>query len=269
MRIQIFSDLHTDVASIKAITVRQDVDVVCVAGDVAQGADNAFEVLRRIVPASVPILFVMGNHEFYGRFHGEELAAARALAPSYAITLVENDVTVIGNNVRFCGGTMWTNFRLFGDHNAAAAMNASRYGMNDHRRIGWSKQPWERFRPQEALVLHEQTRRFVADVLATPHHGPTVVLTHHAPHYRSVPERYASDILSAAFASDLSDMMSASAGSAPDLRDSSRADRIWIHGHIHSSSDYVVGTTRVIANPHGYGGENPAFDPCLVVELGS
>lgn len=46
-------------------------------------------------------------------------------------------------------------------------------------------------------------------------------------------------------------------------------NRIWLHGHIHSSSDYVVGTTRILANPHGYGFENRAFNAQLIVEVGT
>ena len=43
---------------------------------------------------------------------------------------------------------------------------------------------------------------------------------------------------------------------------------LWVHGHVHNSSDYRVGTTRIVCNPHGYGFENPDFDGALVVEVG-
>ncbi|WP_044156613.1 hypothetical protein, partial [Escherichia coli] len=42
---------------------------------------------------------------------------------------------------------------------------------------------------------------------------------------------------------------------------------VWIHGHIHRSADYRIGGTRILANPHGRRGENPAFDPSLVLEI--
>ncbi|WP_316229062.1 hypothetical protein [Bradyrhizobium sp. SZCCHNR1070] len=42
---------------------------------------------------------------------------------------------------------------------------------------------------------------------------------------------------------------------------------LWIHGHIHPPSDYYVGATRVVCNPHCYGRENPAFDPGITVTL--
>jgi hypothetical protein len=45
--------------------------------------------------------------------------------------------------------------------------------------------------------------------------------------------------------------------------------RLALHGHIHDSADYRIGATRVIANPHGYGRENPKFDPAFTIEVRS
>ena len=67
MRVQIFSDLHVDVFPIKPITIVPDVDLVIVAGDTCEGALRAFEHLRRLVPMDIPIVMVMGNHEYYRR----------------------------------------------------------------------------------------------------------------------------------------------------------------------------------------------------------
>jgi hypothetical protein len=274
MKLQIFSDLHVGVRPVKPITVGKDVDVVAVAGDICEGAQNSFVALRHIVPERIPIVFVMGNHEYYRRFLRDELEAAKTIGPDFNISVLENDVVVIGG-VRFAGASLWTDYRLFGAHNAPAAMRAARTGMNDHRLIGWRKQPWERFRPEEALMLHATSRCFFADTFATPFDGTTVALSHHSPHAASVPARFANDILSAAFASSvLGDLIGAGPdrdqdGAVPDRdRIGARID-FFIHGHIHDSSDYRVGNTRVIANPHGYGAENPSFDPALIVEVGT
>ena len=135
-------------------------------------------------------------------------------------------------------------------------MSAARAGLNDHRRITWAKEPqWLRFRPQEALLLHRRSAAFIAAELAKPFAGPTVVVTHHAPHPGSVHPRYADDMLSAAFVSDLSSIIEAG------------QPALWVHGHVHASFDYRVGATRVLCNPHGYGAENPDFEPRLVVEV--
>ena len=45
---------------------------------------------------------------------------------------------------------------------------------------------------------------------------------------------------------------------------------LWIHGHVHSSHDYRVGSTRTVCNPHGYGMENAGaggYRPDLVIEV--
>jgi Icc-related predicted phosphoesterase len=264
MKLQIFSDLHCDAAPTKPIAVGDGVDAVAVAGDISEGARNSFVALRRIVPEAIPIVFVMGNHEFYRRFISTELETAKAIGPDYNVHVLENDVTVVCG-VRFAGATLWTDYRIFGANNAPAAMNAARTGMNDHRLIGWKKEPWERFRPQEALLLHSASRRFLAETLASPE-PPAVVLTHHAPHFRSVDERYKTDILTAAFASDLSELLGTD--DAPAALQAP-AKLLWLHGHTHNSADYRIGAVQVLANPHGYGAENPAFDPMFIVEVGT
>lgn len=67
-----------------------------------------------------------------------------------------------------------------------------------------------------------------------------VVLTHHAPSPRSIPPKFQGDPLNCAFASDLDALVMESKA------------LLWVHGHIHSQSDYQIGSTRVVANPRGY-----------------
>jgi predicted phosphodiesterase len=272
VKIQIFSDLHAGAAPIKRITVARDVALVVVAGDVAEGAQRALATLRAIVPVAVPVVFVMGNHEYYHRFFGEELALARALAralaPTFNVHLLENDCIVGGGGaVRIAGASFWTDYRMFGDSNAPAAMHAARVGMNDHRLIGWKRKPWERFRPKEAALLHAASRTFFVETFAAPFEGlATIAVSHHAPHVRSVHARFENDILSAAFASTfLDELNSRQQVGAVTIK----PPDIWIHGHVHDSVDYRVGPTRVIANPHGYGRENANFDPAFIVEVGT
>jgi len=254
MKIQIFSDLHLDVHPIKPITIMAGVDLVIVAGDTCEGVLRAFEQLRRIVPLHIPIVMVLGNHEYYRRFVPDELALARSHANSFNIRVLESDTVLLG--VRFVGSTLWTDYRIFGEANQASVMNACATGMNDHRLIGWQKKPWLRFRPQEAALLHHQSRTYLERILATPFDGPTVAVSHHAVHWQSVHPRFRSDPATAAFVSDLSALIERYQPS------------LWVHGHVHNSSDYRLGETRVLCNPHGYGTENPDFNGALVVEVG-
>ena len=36
--------------------------------------------------------------------------------------------------------------------------------------------------------------------------------------------------------------------------------RLWVHGHMHNVSDYMLGTTRVVCNPRGYTGHESRAD---------
>ncbi len=253
-RLQVFSDLHADVRPPKAIKIGPDVDAVVVAGDICEGAERAFAYLRQTVPMQIPIVMTLGNHEFYRRCWREEVSQARGVAPLYGIYLLENDEVVVGN-VRFVGATLWTDYALFGEGYVPLAMHAAADGLNDHRRITWMKEPWARFHPQEALGLHKRSRGFIETASAKPFTGATVVVTHHAPHPRSIHPRYGDDLLSAAFVSDLTAVIEAG------------QPQLWVHGHVHQAFDYQVGATRVLCNPNGYGNENDAFDPALVVEV--
>lgn len=240
-RFQILSDLHADVVRIAPPRLAPKVDVVVVAGDVAAGVDRGFSYLRRHLGPDVPILAVAGNHEFYGGAVDERLAEARAAAPRHGITFLEDEVATVAG-VRFAGTTLWTDYAIYGDERTA--MRVASAFLNDHSAI-------RGFPPSAARARHHAARAFLARTRCD------VVVSHHLPSHRSVSARFSGDSLTPAFASDLDDLVMAV---APEL---------WIHGHTHASCDYRLGATRVLCNPHGYGGENPAYDPALVLDLGA
>ena len=130
--------------------------------------------------------------------------------------------------------------------------------MNDHRLIGWQKEPWLRFRPQEAALLHHQSKAHLADVL-----GDGV----HRSHRCHQPPRRPLGITSSAVP-DRSRHRCFSFRSIRADRGASAQPALWVHGHVHNSSDYRAGSTCIVCNPHGYGSENPDFDGALVVEVG-
>jgi hypothetical protein len=53
----------------------------------------------------------------------------------------------------------------------------------------------------------------------------------------SVPERFARSTMNAFFVCDMTSNIS------------ERQPKIWIHGHSHDRCDYLLGRTRVVANP--------------------
>lgn len=130
----------------------------------------------------------------------------------------------------------------------------ARERMNDYRQIAKQRNLWQRFVPETAYRLHQQSHLFIGSALrADP--IKSVVVTHHLPHAYSIPARFQGDLLNAAYASDLSGVIE------------SGRPALWVHGHTHDSCDYTVGDTRVVCNPRGYEDENVRFDPVLTVQV--
>jgi DNA repair exonuclease SbcCD nuclease subunit len=231
-------------------------DAVLVAGDTCEELARAVETLRRAYPEPVEIVTVAGNHEFHSRrlSYDGNLAEGREAAARHRVHLLERDVSVL-ENVRILGCTLWTDYLLFGEDLREAAMLVAGATMNDHRRIKWRRDPWMRFRPVEARMLHLESRAFVARELSKSHPGPTICLFHHAVALEALAPTRRRDLVDAAYASDLTSMF-----------ESYDCDLV-VTGHVHRSFDIRRGATRFLANPAGYAGETTRFDPALVVEV--
>lgn len=127
------------------------------------------------------------------------IAWGRDLAARRGVRLLGDSAAVIGG-VRFLGSTLWTDLRLDTLSAIDGVRSASRW-MNDYRRI-WRKAsgPHKYVRPADLLALHRASRSWLDDALGQPRAGPTVVVTHHAPHRFSLPDGldlahcYASDL---------------------------------------------------------------------------
>lgn len=255
MKAWVISDLHLEFGNAFSEPTPADVDILICAGDVlTRGIVPSIEWLAANVASSIPAVFVAGNHEYYRAAVQESIKAARSLRDRYPhIHFLENGAVEIGG-VRFIGGTLWTDFRVLGG-DPAFAMIAAETGMNDYRKIKFSKQPYRRFKPIHAYRMHQETRAFLGSELTENASRRTVVISHHAPSFKSIQQEFRGDPLSACYASDLENL----------VRES--APQLWVHGHVHRRVDYVVGQTRVISNPRGYPGERSGFDPGLVVEI--
>lgn len=235
MRLQIASDLHLEFLQDqfpgeRLISPAVDADILVLAGDIANGT-HAIELFKNW---PVPVLYLPGNHEFYGADFKETRAALREAATGTRITFMDNDVADFGG-VRFLGTTLWTDYRLELNRTQRQLMENAELRINDHYqiRVGDGK-----FTAMTALAEHEIARTWLTLELNKPYEGKTVVISHHGPHRLSVHPRYVGEALNAAFVSNLSELLP-------------KAD-LWIHGHVHDSFDYSVLGCRVIANPAGY-----------------
>lgn len=254
MRTWIVSDLHLEFGWPFEELPPDNVDVLICAGDVlTKGVVPSINWLAKFA-ADIPVVFVAGNHEFYGACLQSAILEAREAARGHSnLHFLENDAIDIGD-IRFVGGTLWTDFRLFG-RNPGVAMSYAESGMNDFKKIKFSKTPYRKFKPIHAYRKHIETRDFIAAELRKHTRLKTVVVTHHAPSPRAIALGFQHDPLSACYASDLEDLIMEA---GPTL---------WVHGHVHHRNDYIIGSTRVVSNSRGYPGEATGFDPTFTIKI--
>lgn len=228
MRAWILSDLHCDHGTIPP-PVPSDADIALIAGDI-MNYEWLLDVAQRL-----PVVFVAGNHEFYGHDVPGRLRDLDKLA---GVLFLENDSWyAYDQGIHIAGATLWTDYNG-GD---PVAMERARRGMWDHIKI-------RDFQPSDALALHSESLDYLRNS------GADVIVTHHAPHPGSVHSRYKGNSLNYAFFSDV-------------IKTFDNPPKLWVHGHCHDSFSYCVGRTRVVCNPHGYPGENREFNPSLIVEI--
>ena len=248
MRLHILSDLHLEFEPFTPPAV--EADVVILAGDVGTGRNGLKWALKTFPDR--PVIYVLGNHEFYGQKLQKLIKELQELAHGTNIRLLENEQCSIGEVV-FLGATLWTDFGLNG--NPVVSEVVAQTGMNDYRRIRTLPR-YSRLRPSDTRRLHMQSRQWLEDQVFSLKGRKVVVVTHHAPSRESIPPAFDGDACNPAFASDMSRFIVESEA------------RLWVHGHIHCCCDYAVGKTRVIANPRGYPTEpQTGFDPGLIVEV--
>jgi predicted phosphodiesterase len=244
MRLHILSDLHLEREEFTLPDV--DAGVVVLAGDIHRGTAG----IEWAAGLGRPVLYVAGNHEFYGEAFPDLIGELRAAAAGTGVHVLENDEVVI-DGVRFLGCALWSDFEFDGAENRERSMDLCAQLVNDYKLI---RRDGRALAPRDTRGAHLESRAWLAERLAVPHDGPTVVVTHHCPVIRGRPDGSVLRAVAGAFASDLSELMGPPA--------------LWVFGHTHRAADLAVAGTRVLSNPRGYPKQPVAeFDPALAVDL--
>ncbi|MBT2321899.1 metallophosphoesterase [Variovorax paradoxus] len=274
MRLLILSDLHAEFETFE-VQPDLDYDVAILAGDIVAPGRAVARWLRAPTRfGDKPVIHVAGNHEYYETVLSQELVNMRSEARDQGVHYLDCDQVVLAG-VRFLGCTLWTDFRLrIDDHGfagQAVRLLSDRYRsmaecsrhLADYVAIRvedphtTNSMGTRRLVPMDTLRLHRRHRSWLRARLEEPFGGPTVVVTHHAPHRGSLAPRFADDWASGGFVNEM----------RPEFF---RVPRLWVHGHTHDSFDYEVEGCRIVCNPRGYLNwhgefENKAFNPGLVV----
>lgn len=257
MQILVLSDLHLEFMERDHPSVPEEfirsldptVDVVVLAGDITIGAllKKHLELFRAHFVRS-DILYVPGNHEYYGStFEHVHTTLSNFEEDVENFHWLRPGVTVERDGQRFLGATLWYDNDTARDSYLRTVTPARQHeaGMrwSDFRHIG---DPENIF--TEAAAHEDWLRRYVRK--------GDIVVTHMLPSTMCVTPRWAKSDTNCFFVNDLDDVLF---NEQPGL---------WIHGHTHDSCDHVIGATRVVCNPHDYHpNQQPEFDKDFIIEF--
>jgi hypothetical protein len=245
LKLQLLSDLHLETEAFDPAPA-PGAECLVLAGDI----DSGWEGYRRFAGWPVPVLVVLGNHEFDGRDFDAATQGLRELCAKLGFTLLERESVTLadaaGRRVRVLGTTRWSDFDLFGESGRARAERAAAYFMD---LMGSTR----RGRPFDAAAMRDESvrcRSWLEAELCRPANDRwdrTLVITHFAPSLRSADPRYGHQPGTASFCNADDDLVS-------------RAD-LWLHGHLHCRHDWRVdragrAPARVVCNARGLASKN-------------
>jgi len=251
MKVQIISDLHLEFGNTYKDyyerMINTKADLLVLAGDINVNSSLFNSLISIQEDADKDIIFVPGNHEYYGvrkdRFDRELIEFNKSQSNIHI--LMED--TIDFENIHFIGTTGW-----WDGSNGPLTPSVIRC-LNDFYRIFDIMNEGN----DKGITWGKQSKSFLKEELENSY-DKVCVITHHYPHYKSLDTQYKSSELNTCFGNKWEYLIE---DYQPDC---------WIHGHTHTSFDYNVGKTRIVCNPQGYiidDLENKRFEPDKVIEL--
>ena len=238
MKIRIYSDLHLEFGRFDSpFDQRADEDLVVLAGDIDVGAAAIGWAAHTF--AHVPVVYVLGNHEYYHHNFDTLLDQCRERARGTNVHVLERDGLDVGD-IRVLGCTLWTDYELFGAERFEEAREWAGEALADFwciRRDGG-----RHFAPADAAQRFAESAYWLEQQISQSDR-PLLVVTHHAPTPATIAPFYAGKISNASFHSDAEHLLRTPV-------------RMWIHGHTHYNADVVRNGVRVVTNQWGYPNED-------------
>lgn len=218
-------------------------DVCILGGDIctARQAKKYENYIMRLQENFEEVIFIAGNHEFYGMSMQEGIEELQAISDRTGSHFLDihthPSVTIKG--VRFWGSTLWTDFGKgeFKDH--------VEYSLSDYRVIrGLNSDVVE--------DIHVETKALI-DLSAD------VIITHHMPVFREHSKYPVGPITYGFCCTGMEDMVERASA------------KFWVYGHTHDNQRETIGGTELLSNQAGYMDERiqKSYDPYLILEIPS
>ena len=253
MRVALFSDLHLEFSlsplySIESGIAKSNPDVIILAGDITTTIRK--DVLGYIRSMTdVPMVYVPGNHEFYGTSVSRGTHDLMRECDSIGIRFAMNEVvTIAGVSFICCVG--WSDLKSFShiEHDQKIQNLSS---ISDFRVI-------EDHTILDMIEMAEKDKRFIQSSLECVAELGTVpvIVTHFSPIESCRNPNFPISHIASYFSNDWRDVLD------------TKLPKVWMYGHTHSN---VYGNTLgvpVVTNQYGYPGEHvQGFDPEFIFEV--
>jgi hypothetical protein len=275
MKINLASDIHLEFGPIEFKNT-EGADALILSGDICVAVDllhkDDFNYKSRRIHDFFEmcckeydnVIYVVGNHEHYnGDFQRTVHHLKEFLYYLDNLHILDKQVATI-NDVTFIGGTLWTDMNKEDPSTLYSIQNM----MNDFIKVANGEidnrgKPYKvinKLKPDDVVIDHKAMLEYIRTIVDGKHDQKFVVVGHHAPSKLSTKPRYKDDyIMNGAYSSDLSEFIL----DYPQIK-------MWTHGHMHDTFDYLVGSTRVVCNPRGYikyEHQADIFNPNIIYEI--
>lgn len=255
------SDLHLEFGPFEVPHLPTDSETILLLnGDIhVGGKELQDDWLKNLSQRFAYVLKIQGNHDHWCSSIDVTTRKLREGLQAQGLDnvfVLENEVFIIpGTNWKVLGGTAWTDY----NKGNPVTMWTAKQNMKDFAKIRTSNYG-RRLSPEFLLAEHRKFTAFVRAEASKDDGFYTIVMSHHGPHMLSGDSIYSHDYHgNGCYHSDLSDLIL----DHPKIK-------FWFHGHMHNTSNYMIGDDcNVICQPRGYHGEelNDDFDPCHLIEL--
>lgn len=242
MKFHLVSDLHLDAWMSRNDFFIYDLlpegdETLIIAGDLCEIAhlrDYGAEIFGELCGKYQNVIYVAGNHEYYGTDYQGFQDRFRRLEGMFDNLFCLEDESIVIGDVSIAGSTLW--FRNTPMNPVFENQLADFTYIQDYRNWVYDR--------NEAAVEFLQNLPEV-----------DLIITHHLPCSKSVDAKYANEATNLYFLCDISGVIL------------DKQPKVWCHGHTHIACEYQLGETQVICNPRGYPGENAKGYEARVIEI--
>lgn len=279
MTFQYISDIHlehyTNNDDIDKIIPKRHADYLILAGDIGYPQKDSYRYfLEKVSKIWKKIFLICGNHEYYqtNNKYSKKKNMSMDEIDEYITKLIKqikqvncdsDDNSDVNNNIIFLNNSKYEleiddeKYILIGSPLFSHIPIEKRYiiqsGINDFKYIYIKEgEIYRNINIDDFNELHKRCVEYIQSELEFYKNTDyiPVVITHYAPTFQSIDDKYKDDIYNNAFYSDLEYLIK------NDMY-------CWIHGHTHAQKELLIYDTVVVNNSIGYKSEK---DKNIVLE---